>query len=193
MPTPLIEITGTSETISLRLRQTEEVLHVPFAALTHCWGGEQPMRCLSSNMISYGPAIPFEKESPTIKDAAQVCQGMGLKHLWMNALCLIQKDANDKTVEIAKMTSVYGSAAVTIAAARSSSATEGLMGENFAGPGEGVTFSYRCIDGKLGSITLAKLNDGGFESVEPIDERGWALQERLSSSRIIEFGSRRTR
>ena len=40
MPTRLIEIAGTSETISLRLRQTEELGHVPFAALTYCWGGE---------------------------------------------------------------------------------------------------------------------------------------------------------
>lgn len=89
------------------------------------------------------------------------------------------------------MTSIYGSATVTIVAARSSSATEGFLGERFPGPREGANVSYRCIDGEVGSITLVQLNDGvGFESVEPIDE---TLQERLLSSRIIEFGSRQTR
>ena len=192
MPTRLIEITGTSETIRLQLRQTEEVGRVPFAALSYCWGGEQPMKCLSFNIVSYETAIPFEKQPPTIKDAVKVCQGMGLHYLWVDALCIIQDDSNDKSVEIAKMISIYGSATVTIAAARSSSATEGFLGERFLGPREGANVSYRCIDGELGSITLIKLDDG-FEKVKPIDERGWTLQERLLSSRIIEFGSRQTR
>ena len=90
------------------------------------------------------------------------------------------------------MPSIYGSATVTIAAARSSSATEGFLGERFPGPREGDIVSYRCMDGELGSINLVKLDDG-FESVEPIDERAWSLQEQLLSSRIIEFGSRQTR
>ena len=193
MPTRLIEITGTPETISMRLRQTEDIGSVPFAALIYGWGGEQPMKCLSSNIVSYGTAIPFEKQLPTIKDAAKVCQGMGLHYLWIDALCIIQDDFNDKSVEIAKMPSTFGSATVTIAAARSSSATEGFLGERYSGPREGAIVRYRCMDGKLGSITLVKLDDRGFESVEPIDERGWTLQERLLSSRIIEFGSRQTR
>ena len=192
MPMRLIEITGTSEIISLRLRETEEVGRVPFAALSYCWGGEQPLRCLSSNIVSYRNAIPFEKQPPTIQDAAKVCQGMGLQYLWIDALCIIQDDSNDKSVEIAKMNAIYGSATVTIVAARSSSATEGFLGERLPGPREGFIVSYCCFDGELGSITLVKLNDG-FDPVEPIDERAWALQERLLSSRIIEFGSRQTR
>ena len=197
MPPLLIEVTGTSETISLRLRQTEELGRVPFAALTYCWGGEQPMKCLSSNILSYGTAIPFEKQLPTIKDAAKVCQRIGLQYLWIDALCIIQHDSNDKTVEIAKMTSIYGSATVIIAAARSSSTTEGFLGERFPGPREGAIVSYRCIDGELGSITLVKLDDDEdsdwYEPVEPIDQRGCTLQERLLSTRIIEFGSWQTR
>lgn len=192
MPARLIEITGTSETISLRLRETEEVGRVPFAALSYCWGGEQPMKCLKSNIVSYGVVIPFEKQPPTIKDAAKVCQGMELQYLWIDALCIIQDDSSDKTVEIAKMASIYGSATVTIVAARSSSATEGFLGERLPGPREGAIVSYRCIDGEIGSITLVKLGDG-FEPVEPIDERGWTHQERLLSSRIVELGSWQTR
>ncbi|EXJ66237.1 uncharacterized protein A1O5_10389 [Cladophialophora psammophila CBS 110553] len=170
MPARLVEITGTSETISLRLRQTEEVGSVPFAALSYCWGGEQPMKCDSSNVVLYVTAIPFEKQPQTIKDAARVCQGMGFQYLWIDALCIIQENSTEKSVEIAKMTSIYGSAMVTVVAARSSSATEGFLGERFPGPKKGALVPYRCFDGELGSITLVKLDDG-FESVEPVDER----------------------
>jgi len=83
------------------------------------------------------------------------------------------------------MPSIYGGATVTIVAARSSSSADGFLGERFA-------ISYRCIEGGLGSVTLAQLGDG-FEPVEAIDERGWTLQERLLLTRIVEFGSRQTR
>ncbi|KAI1279987.1 heterokaryon incompatibility protein-domain-containing protein [Xylaria sp. FL0933] len=192
MPARLIEITGTSETISLRLRQTEELGRVAFAALSYCWGGEQPMKCISSNVVSYRTAIPFEEQSQTIKDAVKICQAIGLQYLWIDALCIIQDDPNDKSVEIAKMPSIYGTATITIVAARSSSAAEGFLGERFPGPRKGAVVSYRCMDGTLGSITLVKLGDE-FEPAEPIDERGWTLQERLLSPRIIEIGSRQTR
>jgi len=193
MPTRLIEITGTPETTtSLRLRQTEEAGRVPYAALSYCWGGEQDMKCLSSNIVAYGTAIPFEEQPPTIKDAAKACLEMGLQYLWVDALCIIQDDANDKSVEIARMPSIYGCATVTIAAARSSSAAGGFLGERVSVPREGAVVSYRCVDGELGSITLINLGHE-FESAEPLDDRGWALQERLLSSRIIEFGSWQTR
>ncbi|KAI0535350.1 heterokaryon incompatibility protein-domain-containing protein [Xylaria digitata] len=195
MPARLIEITSTSETTSLRLRQADEVRRVQFAALSYCWGGEQPMKCLSSNVASYRTAIPFEEQPLTIKGAVKICQGIGLQYLWIDALCIIQDDSNDKSVEIAKMTSIYGSATVTIAAARSSSAAGGFLGERFPGSREGAIVSYRCVDGELGFIVLVQLDDGRSpeEPIEPIDERGWTLQERLLSSRIIEFGSRQTR
>ncbi|RYP56070.1 hypothetical protein DL771_012133 [Monosporascus sp. 5C6A] len=192
MPTRLIEVRGTSDNLSLRLRRTEEVGRVPYAALSYCWGGEQPTKCLSSNVDSYETAIPAKKQPPTIMDAAIVCQAMGLEYLWLDALCIIQDDSNDKSIEIAKMPSIYGGATVTIAAARASAVTEGFLGERFPGPREAAIVPFRCLDGELGNITLAKLGEG-FESSDPIDERGWTLQERLLSSRIIEFGSRQTR
>ena len=89
------------------------------------------------------------------------------------------------------MPSIYGGANITIVAARPSSPTDGFLGERFPGRLEATGISYCCIGGQLGSVTLAKLG-GGFESVEPTDERGWTLQERLLSSRIVEFGSLQT-
>jgi hypothetical protein len=192
MPARVIEVTGTSNAISLRLCQSEKLGHAPYAALSYCWGGEQPMKCLSANIVAYQTAIPFEEQPATIQDAAKVCLGIGLRYLWIDALCIIQDDPNDKSVEISKMPSIYGGATITIVAARSSSSTDGFLGERFPGPRDAATIPYRCIDGELGSITLTKLG-GDSEDVEPVDERGWTLQERLLSSRIIEFGSRQTR
>ncbi len=192
MPNRLIEVSGKDDHISLRLRQAEEVGNVPFAALSYCWGGEQPMKCLHSNIDSYRTLIPFDEQSQTIKDAAKICHGIRVCYLWVDALCIIQDSLDDQSAEIAKMPSIYGSATVTIVAARSSSASEGFLAERFPGHREGANVLYRCIDGELGSIMLVQIGDE-FEPAEPIDERGWTLQERLLSTRIIEIGSRQTR
>ncbi|KAK0742805.1 heterokaryon incompatibility protein-domain-containing protein [Schizothecium vesticola] len=192
IPARVIEVTGTPDAINMRLCSTDHLGPVPYACLSYCWGGEQERKCTASNIASYQTAIPFEEQPATIRDSARVYLGIGLRYLWIDALCIIQDDPNDKPVEIAKMPSIYGGANITIVAARSSSSTAGFLGERFPGRLEAARISYRCIDGQLGSVTLAKLG-GGFESVEPIDERGWTLQERLLSLRIVEFGSRQTR
>ena len=186
MPTRLIEIGGTMENISIRLRQTKEVGIVPFVALSYCWGGEQPMKCIKSNVDSYRNAIPFEKQPPTIKDTVKVCRGLKFQYLWVDALCIIQNDPYDKSIEIAKMPSIFGSAAVTIAAARSRSASQGYLRERVTGSRKAAIVPYHCLEGEIGSITLVKL-DEGLEMVEPIDERGWTLQERLLSTRVTDL------
>ncbi|KAF2965667.1 hypothetical protein GQX73_g7873 [Xylaria multiplex] len=188
MPARLIEIAITSGTTSLRPRQTDEIGRVRFAALSYCWGSEQPMKCLGSDIVSYRTVIPLNEQPLTIKDAVKVCWEIGIQYLWIDALCIIQDDSNDKSIKIAKMTSIYGSTTVTIAAARLSSAAEGFLGERFPGSRDGAIVPYRCINGELGSIVLVQRNDGRSpeEPIAPINERGWTLKERLLSSRIIE-------
>ena len=192
MPSRLIEITSTSEGTMLRLRKIYTIDHAPFAALSYCWGGEQPMQLTGTNLAEYEHAIPLEDQPQTIKDAIKVCQSIGLGYLWVDALCIVQDDPDDKSVEIDKMPSIYGSAAVTIAAARSPSASLGFLGERYPGGRQGFKLPYRCYGGALGAINIVHLAEG-HEAPEPIDERGWTLQERLCSTRILEFGTRQTR
>ena len=192
MPARLIEITGTPEDTSLQLRTTADTGRVTFAALSYCWGGEQPLQLSEHNLTNYAQSIPLQEQPKTIQDAVKVCQAIGFKYLWNDALCILQDNPNDKSIEIAKMPSIYGSATVTIIAARSKAASQGFLGERLPELKEGFSIPYRCPDGQLGSIVLVELG-GSFEDAEPIDERGWTLQERLCSSRIIEFGSRQTR
>ena len=192
MPTRLLKIDGMAEETSLRLISTAVTGQITFAALSYCWGGEQPLQLTKHNLVDYTMSIPLLTQPQTIQDAVKVCQALGFQYLWNDALCILQDDPNDKAIEISKMPTIYGSATVTIIAARSTSASEGFLGERCPELKEGFNIAYCCPDGQLGSINLVQLG-GSFEGAEPIDERGWTLQERLCSSRIIEFGSRQTR
>lgn len=97
MPSRLIEITSTPVQTMLRLKAMETTDHVPFAALSYCCGGEQSMQLTRSNVADYQQAIPFEEQAQTIKDAIKVCQSIGLQYLWVDALCIVQNNPNDKS------------------------------------------------------------------------------------------------
>jgi hypothetical protein len=44
---------------------------------------------------------------------------------------------------------------------------------------------YRCKSGQLGAVTISSIK----EETEPLDTRGWSLQERLLSPRLLEFAT----
>ncbi|KAM7194690.1 Heterokaryon incompatibility protein (HET) domain containing protein [Naviculisporaceae sp. PSN 640] len=195
MPNRLVQVMGTSgDDIVLRLCDMAKDKPIAYAALSYCWGGEQPMKTLRSNIDSYRTSgIPFHEQPQTIKDAAKVCLEASIRYLWVDALCIVQDDDDEKEDEIARMPSIYGGAAVTLIVARAASVSDGFLGERIPDSYEATTLPYRCLGGELGSITLVQLGGELESQVAPIDERGWTLQERLLSSRIVEFGSWQTR
>ncbi|KAJ0329843.1 hypothetical protein COL5a_003668 [Colletotrichum fioriniae] len=178
---------------SLRLQNTVALNPLPrFAALSYCWGGNQTVKCETSTLEAFEKDIPFEKLPRTIQDAVTVCSQLGVEHIWVDALCIIQNEGDDeKILEIAKMPYIYGQASFTIMASRAKTAWDGFLQdrESFTKSDQAFLLSWQSERGEMGSIALVELETGP----EPIDERGWTFQERLLSPRIVEFGSRQTR
>jgi hypothetical protein len=181
---------------SMRLQDTE-ALHPlpPFAALSYCWGGDQPVKCLVSTLASLTTSISFEDLPKTIQDAILVCERLACGYLWVDALCIVQDRDEEKTVEIAKMPYIYGNSLFTITATRAASVWEGFLGDRITSPDAIPAFSMGWVQAapgggkEEGALTLIDLPI----PFEPIDSRGWTLQERALSTRTIEFGSRQTR
>lgn len=88
------------------------------------------------------------------------------------------------------MPNIYGGSIITIAAARSDTAKKGfLMDRNNNLSKQAFKLRYICENGDYGDISLI---DVGL-SPEPLDQRAWALQERLLPRRTVEFGMYQTR
>ena len=175
----------------LRLVSTDGLETLPeFLALSYCWGGDQALKCTKATIASLKREIPFAQLAPTLRDAILVCRQASVDYIWVDALCILQDDAVDQALEIAKMPNVYGHALLTIAASRARSANEGFLGTRSV---EAATLAfalpYRCKDGNIGAVTLVQSEI----FPEPIDFRGWTFQERLLSPRTIEYGTRQTR
>ncbi|KAK1774886.1 hypothetical protein QBC45DRAFT_445687 [Copromyces sp. CBS 386.78] len=116
---------------------------------------------------------------------------LGFNYIWIDAFCIIQNDIRDKHEEIRKMGGIYENAEVTISASRASTCHDGLL-QSRNQPGEGsFLIPFRCRAGQSGTVLLWQNRSEQWD--EPIDHRGWTLQESLISSRMLEFGTHQTR
>ena len=166
-----------------------------YVALSYCWGPLQytSMRTTTSTIDSWTTATPWGRLPRTIQDAALVIYQLGIRFIWVDALCIVQDDQKDKRREIFQMPRIYGQATLTIDAARAKDAQPGFLENRVATEGPKAVFQipFRCDDGEVGSVILLHA-EKQFDS-EPLDMRARAMQERLLSPRVLEFGTRQTR
>ncbi|GAW20955.1 hypothetical protein ANO14919_104680 [Xylariales sp. No.14919] len=175
---------------------TLEVAHQGFAVLSYCWGGSQPIQ-LTRETLKLSPSYPTTTLPKTLADAAWFTHQLGLKYLWVDALCILQDDIDDKRREIPRMGQYYGGATVTICAASADTCFRGFLTDSpstedplnyLFGP---VELRAKTTKGELGKIQVFKEADyfNGHREREPIVARGWTLQESLLSRRLLIFSS----
>ena len=133
----------------------------------------------------------------TIVDAIEISRMLGIRYFWVDALCIIQQDqGTDFNAEGGKMLDYYGNSYVTISAAASKSAYDGIfLPRNSLHLS--FEFPYTSRSGVAGNLTVFTLNPGK-ENIqvkylllegENIITRGWTLQERVLSTRNIFYAS----
>ncbi|PMD39220.1 HET-domain-containing protein, partial [Hyaloscypha variabilis F] len=202
MPTRLLEVEHTQDQKHRRVRlcETYKLKVAPYAALSYCWGGTQPIMTTSENIKQHLTRIHYTELPATIQDAITITLSLGLRYIWIDSLCIIQNDNSDKLCEMGLMGSIYSQARVTISASRAVSVREGFLHDR--APLKStmrspiLEYPYRCPNGEVTLVSLiheAAIPDVQEKSWEPLSRRGWALQERLLSPRIIEYGSFQTR
>ncbi|OTA65273.1 HET-domain-containing protein [Hypoxylon sp. EC38] len=174
----------------------ETVSRQGFAILSYCWGGDQPVQLTRHSIGRLGDGIPISQLPKTLRDAAWLTNEIGLDYLWIDALCVVQDDIEDKHHEIPRMELYYGHSTVTICAASAARYSEGFL----------LSREEDVADYSIGPIQLrVKTSTGAFGYVQAVEEadnfnlkrpqepialRGWTLQESLLSRRILIFSSR---
>jgi hypothetical protein len=183
MPTRIIANSnvGGPDHLSLLERSDPE----PYAALSYCWGNRKQVTTTTDNLQRHKHILSFRDLPATVKDAIAVVSKLGIRRLWIDSLCIIQDDDDDKAREIAQMPLIYSQATVTIAASNAKSVHEGFLRDMSLYPR--FELPYRCRNGEEGSITLLPGIIRFGELREPLESRGWAFQERLLSPRILDY------
>jgi len=157
-----------------------------YAALSHRWGDDYAKRrsLTSKNLSLWTQCLPLSKLSQTMKDAITTTRFLGLRYLWIDALCILQNDKEDKAEQISAMGNIYKKATITIAAARAGAST-GFLGP--ARPMESCQLPFYVSDEVQGSITFTHYPIEDLMYRSPLNSRGWTFQEFILSPRVLDY------
>ncbi|KAH8654959.1 heterokaryon incompatibility protein-domain-containing protein, partial [Tricladium varicosporioides] len=95
-----------------------------YIALSYCWGGNQTFKLTSSTIEELYAGFKISALPKTIRDAITITKWFKIKYLWVDALCIIQGDANDWIQQAPLMEKVYRGSFLTIAAQGAKDTTE---------------------------------------------------------------------
>ncbi|KAF4630693.1 hypothetical protein G7Y89_g7445 [Cudoniella acicularis] len=159
-----------------------------YFALSYVWGQPPFLLLQKDNEQEFGrPGALVEQAIPqTILDVIEITRNFGHKYLWVDALCIVQNDTEDKMREIQRMHEIYAQAELTIVAATGDGANSGLMEVNnvFRDEGSHVIQGYR--------FTVDPRETQEVVEFSTWFTRGWTFQELVFSNRLLYFTPERT-
>ncbi|KAL8364550.1 hypothetical protein RB595_003706 [Gaeumannomyces hyphopodioides] len=99
-----------------------------YITLSHRWTTPEPPKLRRENANElHTTGIPLASLPQTFQDAAEICRWLGVKYLWIDALCIYQDSEADWEREAGMMGDIYGGALINIAATDAGAACEGMI------------------------------------------------------------------
>ncbi|KAF6799422.1 heterokaryon incompatibility protein [Colletotrichum sojae] len=156
-----------------------------YIALSYCWGQTNTFVVTPTNVNQLQQGFPTTALPLTLRDVVELTRDLGLRYLWIDALCILQGDHPDSrrdwAVEFPRMHEYYGNAYLTVSAAGACDADGGLFAPQV---------EYGRILADTGGYFSANRYDPGPKLTgQPINARGWTMQEALMSPRMLVFSS----
>jgi hypothetical protein len=161
-----------------------------YVALSYCWP-RQPGLCNTStngiNLREEGAISLSNGLSTSLHDACDAVNDLGERYIWIDALCIVQDDNEDKAHQISQMDLVYGRALLTIVICPSSKNSEAseLPGYRNRPPARRqkvYRVPYQDID-----LVVPKPCLEDILSFTRWETRGWTFQESHISRRSLYF------
>jgi hypothetical protein len=176
-------------------RLVEKTSPCDYFALSYVWGGSQNtgLQTTKRNLDSLRQTSALNRDNQnheerlplTILDTIDLCRRLGQRYLWVDCLCIVQDDLEEKMRLIHGMGQVYENASLTIFAVSGSNADHGLAGVTARKDlRREKTYS---IDTKMGALTLALARLSLRRQIENSrwNTRGWTYQEQVLSERRL--------
>lgn len=192
LPTRLIDV-GEDNKATVHLIETGQGEGGKYIALSHPWGSPPHFCTTRDNLQAHKDGINVDALPATFRDAVITTRKLGIRYLWIDSICIIQKSENDDgdfNAESGKMEMVFSSAYCIIAASRAINHESGFLQEygrkrryvTLRRPGDKADF-YICesIDDFENNILNGFLN-----------QRGWVFQEHALARRTIFFADTQT-
>ncbi|KAJ6444515.1 heterokaryon incompatibility protein [Purpureocillium lavendulum] len=196
MPTRVIDVGTRDDRSQLRLVSTEHMPCEPYIALSYCWGvtADDILTLTAKTFASMRQGIRESDLAQTHRETVVLARALGIRYIWVDALCIIQGDEADWARESKTMAQVYGNATLTVVAGRSADARNGYIDNTLDASTDrapppcqlpvGAPPSDGGFNGGFVMISLPRSTDLG-----PVLARAWCCQERVCCRRAVMFGT----
>lgn len=136
-------------------------------------GVKSQLSTTAANLDQQKTAILLQELPATFRGAVRISRTLGVQYLWIDSLCIIQHLESDWKAESAKMHKYYQNVFVTIGAhPRKGQAHDALQ--------------LSADENVYLHLEPPNVNHIYKESV--LESRAWCLQERMMSTRTLQFG-----
>ncbi|KAJ3578590.1 hypothetical protein NPX13_g1974 [Xylaria arbuscula] len=163
-----------------------------YMTLSHRWGINETFTLTSLNVSVMTDSVPWNSIPRIYQEAIELTRLLGIEYIWIDTLCIVQDDDQDWQREAGKMKSVYGNSYLNIAATQAEDSYGGMFFSSSLGieyPAEKVPRNPNIQIRPQPHFTHAHFgsNYNYNPPNAPLMQRGWVLQERILSPRVIHF------
>lgn len=169
-----------------------------YACASYRWGGKVSTTLTTANIESYrNEGVRLSLLPKAIIDVVGVCIQLGLRYLWVDALCILQDSDRDWEVESLKMATYYGNSFLCIATTSAHHSEAGWQpgsrsnGIKLTGSGPD-RLPFRLLAYPLEDIEafdqyrhFTQISETELDASFPLLKRGWAYQERMLATRVL--------
>ena len=157
--------------------------------LSHTWGTAEFIKLTKSTSQSLQYGFQSTDLPKTFRDAIAITKKFGVKYLWIDSLCILQDSAEDWLHEAAQMGEIYYNSLCNVAATGASNSDQGCFFDrdtSLISPcivksewNNKSNHDYHIIEAFFWTEQVSNA---------PLNRRGWVVQERLLSPRVLHFG-----
>ncbi|KAM0819208.1 putative Heterokaryon incompatibility domain-containing protein [Seiridium cardinale] len=190
-----------AESSIVRLADFEPSMQSKYVALSYCWGEQEGhLTATKETLPKLRRGTKIDQLPATLQDAVTTTIQLGSSYIWIDSICIIQDDRSDPSdwyQEAGKMSTVYAQSLVTLIASSAVSCSEGFLEKR---RGQSIQIGLVRVESQITEIRARTIYDWGHHRggpqaedssykrwMDPVDGRGWTLQERLLSGRYINF------